>query len=55
MAKLVGAFAASHGPVIARDWDKLPDPVRSRLDASYAEMGRRVRAAKSMTARRSRS
>jgi hypothetical protein len=25
MASLVGVFAASHGPIIARDWDKMPD------------------------------
>lgn len=43
MAKFVGSFAASHGPVIARDWNKLPDWMRNQLDASYSEMGRRVR------------
>lgn len=45
MAEFVGAFAASHGPVIARDWNKLSEPVRSRLDDTYAEMGRRMKAA----------
>ncbi|MEX2453515.1 MAG: hypothetical protein WD470_02360, partial [Rhodospirillaceae bacterium] len=44
MAKFVGAFAASHGPVIARDWDRLPAPVRAKLDESYGEMGRRLTA-----------
>jgi hypothetical protein len=42
MAEFVGSFAASHGPLIARDWDKLTPRVRDWLGASFAELGRRV-------------
>jgi len=45
MAELVGAFAASHGPIIARDWDKLPERQRTRLTAGFDELGQRYRAA----------
>jgi aromatic ring-opening dioxygenase catalytic subunit (LigB family) len=44
MAKLVGAFAASHAPLIARDWHLLPAPTRERLAAAMRELGRRVEA-----------
>ena len=44
MASLAGAFAASHGPLIARDWDKLPEQQRTRLAAAFDELGRRFRA-----------
>lgn len=46
MAEFVGSFAASHGPVIARDWDKLPEAKRTRLAAAFDELGRRLRAAR---------
>ena len=46
MASLVGAFAASHGPVIARDWDKLEEAQRTRLAAAFDEVGRRLRASR---------
>ncbi len=42
MAKLVGAYAASHGPLIARDWHLLPQAPKTRLAAAYHELGRRV-------------
>ena len=29
MASLVGVFAASHGPMIAREWDTLSPPTRA--------------------------
>ncbi|HEY5209360.1 MAG TPA: hypothetical protein VIJ42_07950 [Stellaceae bacterium] len=46
MAELVGAFAASHGPLIARDWEKLPAATRDWLTDSFDELGRRVKAAR---------
>lgn len=46
MANLVGAFAACHGPVIARDWDKLPDERRTRLASAFDEVGKRLRVSK---------
>ena len=45
MAELVGIYAASHGPLIARDWDALPDALKERLAAAYGELGRRITAA----------
>ena len=44
MASLAGAFAASHGPIIARDWDKLPGAHRERITAGFDELARRFRA-----------
>jgi aromatic ring-opening dioxygenase catalytic subunit (LigB family) len=44
LAKLVGAFAASHGPLIAREWDTLPAAVRGQLNAAFDDMGRRLQA-----------
>ena len=46
MAELVGVYAACHGPLIVRMWDTLPGSVRERLDASFAELGRRIHAAR---------
>jgi aromatic ring-opening dioxygenase catalytic subunit (LigB family) len=46
MAELVGIYAASHGPLIARDWPRLPDALKARLNTAYGELGRRVAAAK---------
>jgi aromatic ring-opening dioxygenase catalytic subunit (LigB family) len=44
MAKLVGIFAASHGPIIARDWEIMPRDHREKLEAGFDEIGRRLRA-----------
>jgi aromatic ring-opening dioxygenase catalytic subunit (LigB family) len=44
MAELVGVFAASHGPIIARDWEKMPTPHRDKLAAGFDEIGRRLKA-----------
>ena len=44
MAKLVGIFAASHGPIIARDWDTMARDHRDKLTAAFDEIGRRLRA-----------
>ena len=46
MADLVGVFASSHGPLIARDWEKLRPTTRDWLTASFDELGRRVKAAR---------
>jgi aromatic ring-opening dioxygenase catalytic subunit (LigB family) len=45
MARLVGIFAASHGPLIARDWHRLPLALKQRLSAAFQELGRRLSAA----------
>jgi len=44
MAELVGVFAASHGPIIARDWDKMAADHRDKLKAAFDEIGRRLAA-----------
>jgi aromatic ring-opening dioxygenase catalytic subunit (LigB family) len=46
MAELVGCFAASHGPLLVRDWAKVPEDQKSRLTAAFRELGRRVEAAR---------
>ncbi|MGH6678917.1 MAG: hypothetical protein ACREDL_08280 [Bradyrhizobium sp.] len=46
MAELVGIFAASHGPIIARNWDTMPRAHRDKLAAAFDEIGRRLEAAK---------
>src|SRR2546429_10027085 len=44
MAYLVDVFAASHGPIIARDWETMPRDHRDRLAAAFDEIGRRLKA-----------
>ena len=46
MAELVGAFAASHAPLIAREWDRLSPEARETIASSFDEMGRRLAALK---------
>src|ERR1044072_8501650 len=46
MAELVGAFAASHGPLIVREWDSVPAERKPRMTADFRELGRRVMAAR---------
>jgi Catalytic LigB subunit of aromatic ring-opening dioxygenase len=45
VAELVGVFAASHAPLVARDWDKLPKKARAGLAAAYDKVGARLKAA----------
>jgi aromatic ring-opening dioxygenase catalytic subunit (LigB family) len=46
MAELVGAFAASHAPLIARDWHLLSEARRGQITNAFQELGRRVAAAR---------
>jgi aromatic ring-opening dioxygenase catalytic subunit (LigB family) len=46
MAELVGCFAASHGPLIVRDWEKLPAKDQDRLTAAFTALGKRVSVAR---------
>jgi aromatic ring-opening dioxygenase catalytic subunit (LigB family) len=46
MAEFVGAFAASHAPLIARDWELFSDELRARLTSSFARVGERIAAAR---------
>lgn len=42
MAELVGIYAASHGPMIVRNWDKLTPAERGSIDGGFFEIGRRI-------------
>jgi aromatic ring-opening dioxygenase catalytic subunit (LigB family) len=46
MAEFVGAFAASHAPLIGRDWALFSDDLRERLTTSYARVAQRIIAAR---------
>jgi aromatic ring-opening dioxygenase catalytic subunit (LigB family) len=46
MAELVGVYAASHGPLIVRDWHLVPAASQARLTAAFRELGTRLTAAK---------
>lgn len=44
MAELVGIFAASHGPMIAREWERLAPDIRGQIEAGFDEVGARLKA-----------
>ena len=44
MANLVGVFAASHGPMIAKEWDTLSPPTRKQVEAGFNDIGARLMA-----------
>jgi len=46
MAKLVGVFAASHGPMIVRNWSTLSPGWQETITAAFTELGQRMRAAR---------
>ena len=46
MAELTGVYAASHGPMIVRNWGKLSAAERDSLTVAFTELGRRMRAAR---------
>jgi aromatic ring-opening dioxygenase catalytic subunit (LigB family) len=46
MASLVGAFAASHGPLIVREWEQVPPEQQKRMAEAFRELGRRIAAAR---------
>lgn len=43
MAKLVGAFAASHGPLIARNWEGIGPQRLESVKKTFAELGKRFK------------
>ena len=45
MASFAGAFAASHGPLLIREWEAVPPGQKSRLKSAFDALGRRVKAA----------
>src|SRR4051812_10145938 len=46
MASFAGAFAASHGPLLIREWEAVPPAEKSRLKSAFEELGRRLKSAK---------
>ena len=46
MARLVGAFAASHGPLLVREWNAIPADQKQRLTAAFRSLGKRLAQAK---------
>jgi len=46
VASFVGAFAASHGPLLVREWDSVPENEKLRLQKAFQELGRRATAAR---------
>lgn len=45
MAKLAGVYAASHAPLIARDWHLFPEPLKAKMSSAYRRLGARLTAA----------
>ena len=43
MAQLVGAFASSHAPLIARDWEILPPEAKQKISSGFSEMKSRIK------------
>jgi len=46
MAELAGVYAASHGPLIIRNWGKVTPAHQQALNGAFAELGQRIRAAR---------
>lgn len=46
MAEIVGIFAASHAPPLVRDWDAIERVRKDGLAEAFAELGRRIMAAR---------
>ena len=46
MASLVGVYAASHGPMIAREWDSLTPPTRASVEEGFGQVGKRLMASR---------
>jgi hypothetical protein len=42
VAELVGVYAASHGPMIVRNWKILAPAEKESLASAFSELGRRI-------------
>ncbi len=42
MAELVGVFAASHGPLLVREWEAVPPHQKQRLEEAFRTLGARM-------------
>ena len=45
MANLAGVFAASHAPLLARDWHLFDDTLKAKVTSAYQQLGARLNAA----------
>src|SRR6185436_11389268 len=43
MASFAGAFAASHGPLLVREWEAVPGNQKQRLTSAFQVLGKKVR------------
>jgi len=46
VAEFAGAFAASHGPLLVREWESIPADQKQRLTRAFQELGKRMSAAR---------
>jgi len=46
VARLVGVYAASHGPLLIREWEAVPEDQRLRLKNAFLSLGQRIARAK---------
>jgi aromatic ring-opening dioxygenase catalytic subunit (LigB family) len=46
LANLAGVFAASHAPLLARDWHLFDEELKANVTAAYRELGARLNAAR---------
>jgi aromatic ring-opening dioxygenase catalytic subunit (LigB family) len=46
VAELAGVFAASHAPLLARDWHLFGEPLKATVTAAYRQLGARLNAAR---------
>lgn len=46
MAEFAGVFAASHAPLLARDWHLFDEPFKAPITAAYRSLGARLKAAR---------
>jgi aromatic ring-opening dioxygenase catalytic subunit (LigB family) len=46
VAEFAGSFAASHAPLIARDWEHFTPELRAQISGAYDKLGERIAAAK---------
>jgi aromatic ring-opening dioxygenase catalytic subunit (LigB family) len=46
VAELAGIVAASHAPLLARDWATFDEPLKARITAAYRALGARLRASR---------
>lgn len=46
MAELAGVFAASHAPLLARDWERFDDALKAKVTSAYRQLGARLNAAR---------